>query len=86
MTAMTNSVHSDPSGLMFFRFGFEVAAEHRFVFHEIMSGTKNLLRLYNKRVEKIVTVARKTGGGVSSVPVAELAECNFKLLVYYFKL
>ena len=52
----------------------------------MMSKPKNLLGLYNKRVKKLVTVDCKPGGGLAVVPVAELAEWNFKLVVYYVKL
>ena len=51
-----------------------------------MSRPNNVLRLYDKRVEQLVTVARKPGGGVASVPVAELSKWNFKLLVQYVKI
>ena len=51
-----------------------------------MSKPKNLLGLYNKRVKKLVTVDCKSGEGLAVVPVAKLAEWNFKLVVYYVKL
>ena len=86
MTAMTKSVYYDCTGLMFICLGFEVAAAHCFVFQEMMSGPKNLLRLDDKRVEQFMTVTCKPGEGVSGVPLAGLAEWNFKLTVYYVKL
>ena len=72
MTTMMNAVHSDPSSSLFVRLGFEVAAAHRFVFQEMMSGTKNLLQLDDNCIEQLVTVARKPDRGVASIPVAEL--------------
>ena len=86
MAAMTKAFHYDPASLLFLCLGLEVAATHCFVFQEMMSGTKNILRLDDKHVEQIVTVACKSGGGVASVPVTKLDEWNFKLLVYYVKL
>ena len=71
---------------MFVCLGFEVAAEHRFIFQDIMSGTKNLPRLDDKRVGQLVNVDHKPGGGVVGVPVAELAKWNFKLIFYYVKI
>ena len=51
-----------------------------------MYRPKNLLQLYNKRAEQLVTFACNPGVGVAGVPDAELEKCNFKLLVYYVKL
>ena len=73
MTATTNAVQSNPSGLMFVCLCFEVAAAHHFVFQEMMSGPKNILRLDNKRVKQLRTVACKPGRGVAGVSVAKLA-------------
>ena len=39
-----------------------------------MFGPKNLLQLDGKRVEKLVTVSRKPGGGVDGVHVAKMDE------------
>ena len=86
MIAITNAMQSDPSGLMFVRLGFEVETAHHFVFLEMMYGPNNLLQIDGKCVEQLVTVACKPGGGVAGAPVTELAELNFKLLVYYVKL
>ena len=86
MNAITNVLQSDPAGLMFVCLGFEVVAANRFVFKEMMSMPKNILRLGDKRVEQLLNVACKPGGGVAGVPAAKLDECNFKLLVYYVKL
>ena len=52
MIVIMNAVKSDPDGLMSVCLGFEVAAAHRFFFHEIMSVPNNLLRLDKKRVGK----------------------------------
>ena len=81
-----NAMYSDTAGLMLVCLGFEAVAMHRFVFQEMMSRPNNILRLDDKRVDQIVTVACKTGWGVDGVDVAELAELNLKLLVYYVKL
>ena len=37
-----------------------------------MTGTKNLLRIDDKRFKQFVTFTRKPGGGVAGVPVAKL--------------
>ena len=76
MNAITNVVHYDPAGLIFVCLGFEVAAAHRFVLQEMMSGPNNLLQLENKHERYFVTVARKTGGGVTRVLVSKPAELN----------
>ena len=51
-----------------------------------MSGPKNLLRIDDTHVKKLLTVARKPGKGVDSIPVEKLAKRSFKLLVFYVKL
>ena len=61
MTAMMNAMYSDTAGLMLVCLGFEAVAMHRFVFQEMMSRPNNILRLDDKRVDQIVTVACKTG-------------------------
>ena len=70
MTAITNAVQSDPTGLMFVSLVFEVA--HHFVFQKMMYGPNNILRIDDKLVEQLVTVACKLCGGVDGVSVPEL--------------
>ena len=86
MIAIKNAIQSDPDGLMLVCLGFEVAAAHCLFFQEIVSGPKNILRIDNKRDEKLMTFYRKPDRGVNGITVAELPKWNFKLLVYYVKL
>ena len=51
----------------------------------MMTGTNTLLRIDDKRVEHLVSIARNPGGGGHGAPVAELAKYNFKLMVYFIK-
>ena len=60
-------------------------AAHRFVFDKIMTGPDTIRRLDERIVEHLVSVAFKPGGGGHGVPVSDLFECNFKLIVYLIK-
>ena len=86
MISIMNAVQADPDWLMFFCLGLEVEAGNSSVFQYMMYGTKNLLRLDDKHVKQLTTVAHKPDRGVAKIPVANLAEWNFKLIVYYVKL
>ena len=78
-------MHYDPAGLMFVCLVFEDVYVHCFVFKEMVSTPNKLLRLDDKYVEQLMTIARRPGGGVAGVPVDELDKWNFNFLVYYVK-
>ena len=70
---------------MFVCLVFEDVYVHCFVFKEMVSTPNKLLRLDDKYVEQLMTIARRPGGGVAGVPVDELDKWNFNFLVYYVK-
>ena len=48
----------------------------------MMTGPDTIFYLDENRVDQLVSIARKPGVGGRGVPVSELSDCNFKLLVY----
>ena len=84
-TPMELQANGYPSGHVFNCMGFNMEAAHCFIFDDMITGPNILCRLDERRVEHIVSVACKPGGGGRGVSVAELSECNFKLLVYFIK-
>ena len=56
-------------------------AAHRFVFEKMMTVNNIICRRDVIQVENLVSVTCKPGGGGSGVPVANISEWKFKLLV-----
>ena len=86
LVTMTNEVNSSVAGQLFVLLGFEIPAAHRFVFTESINDADVFSRLTDEKLAHLIAVTHKPSERVTGVSVAALAEWNFKLLVWLFKL
>ena len=84
-TPMELRVNGDPSGCLFIHLGFTTEAEHCCVLEKFITGPDTIRCLDNTQVDHLVSVSHNPVGVGGGVPVSELSEWNFNLIVYFIK-
>ena len=78
-----NSGQMEAQVEFFHPLGIHHGSSASFFFGKMMTGPDTLRRFDDMQVEHFVSIASKPGGGRRGVPVAKLAEWNFKLIMYF---